>query len=65
MTGYLGEIEGILAAVCWTATSMAFESAGKKVESLAVNLNCGNINGNSACADYSPFGYLIQRKSKL
>lgn len=35
---YLGEIAALLTAVFWTVTSMAFESAGKKVGSLAVNL---------------------------
>ena len=35
---YFGEIAGILTAVFWTVTSMAFESAGKKVGSLSVNL---------------------------
>ena len=35
---YFGEIAGLLTAVFWTVTSMAFESAGKKVGSLAVNL---------------------------
>ena len=38
MENYYGEIAGILTAVFWTVTSMAFESAGKKVGSLAVNL---------------------------
>ncbi|HKJ41188.1 MAG TPA: DMT family transporter, partial [Sunxiuqinia sp.] len=35
---YLGESAALLTAVFWTVTSMAFESAGKKVGSLAVNL---------------------------
>ena len=35
---YFGEISALLTAVFWTVTSMAFESAGKKVGSLAVNL---------------------------
>jgi drug/metabolite transporter (DMT)-like permease len=35
---YFGEIASLLTAVFWTVTSMAFESAGKKVGSLAVNL---------------------------
>lgn len=35
---YFGEIAGILTAVFWTVTSLAFESAGKKVGSLSVNL---------------------------
>jgi drug/metabolite transporter (DMT)-like permease len=35
---YFGEIAALLTAVFWTVTSMAFESAGKKVGSLAVNL---------------------------
>ena len=38
MQEYFGEIAGVLTAVFWTITSMAFESAGKKVGSLAVNL---------------------------
>ncbi len=38
MTLYLGEIAGLLTALFWTVTSLAFESAGKKVGSLAVNL---------------------------
>lgn len=39
MTGsYFGEIAALLTAVFWTVTSMSFESAGKKVGSLAVNL---------------------------
>ena len=35
---YWGEIAALLTALFWTVTSMAFESAGKKVGSLAVNL---------------------------
>jgi drug/metabolite transporter (DMT)-like permease len=35
---YTGEIAALLTAVFWTVTSLAFESAGKKVGSLAVNL---------------------------
>jgi drug/metabolite transporter (DMT)-like permease len=35
---YWGETAALLTAVFWTVTSMAFESAGKKVGSLAVNL---------------------------
>lgn len=38
LENYFGEIAGVLTAVFWTVTSMAFESAGKKVGSLAVNL---------------------------
>lgn len=33
-----GELAALLTAVCWTFTSLAFESAGKKVGSLSVNL---------------------------
>ncbi|WP_423128427.1 DMT family transporter [Gaoshiqia sp. Z1-71] len=35
---YFGEIAALFTALFWTVTSMAFESAGKKVGSLAVNL---------------------------
>lgn len=38
MAAYWGEIAALLTAVFWTVTSMAFESAGKRVGSLAVNL---------------------------
>ena len=38
MENYFGEIAGLLTAVFWTVTSLAFESAGKKVGSLSVNL---------------------------
>ena len=35
---YFGETAALLTAVFWTVTSMAFESAGKKVGALSVNL---------------------------
>ncbi|MGQ1891885.1 DMT family transporter [Thermophagus sp. OGC60D27] len=35
---HFGELSALVTAICWTATSMAFESAGKKVGSLSVNL---------------------------
>ncbi len=38
ISSHLGELAALVTAVCWTATSMAFESAGKKVGSLSVNL---------------------------
>lgn len=38
MQDHFGEIAGILTAIFWTVTALAFESAGKKVGSLAVNL---------------------------
>ena len=38
MVMYYGEITALLTAVFWTVTSMSFESAGKKVGSLSVNL---------------------------
>ena len=38
MVAYFGEIAALLTAVFWTVTSMSFESAGKKVGSLSVNL---------------------------
>ncbi|MCU4177335.1 DMT family transporter [Carboxylicivirga sp. N1Y90] len=33
-----GELAALVTAVCWTFTSLAFESAGKKVGSMSVNL---------------------------
>lgn len=38
MMAYYGQIAALLTAVFWTVTSMSFESAGKKVGSLSVNL---------------------------
>lgn len=35
---YLGEFSALLTAVFWTITSLSFESAGKRVGSLSVNL---------------------------
>jgi drug/metabolite transporter (DMT)-like permease len=34
---YAGELAGLATALCWTVTALAFESAGRKVGSLAVN----------------------------
>jgi drug/metabolite transporter (DMT)-like permease len=38
MEHYIGEIAALLTAVFWMITSLSFESAGKKVGSLSVNL---------------------------
>ena len=38
MQHYLGEIAALLTAACWTVTAMAFESAGKRVGALSLNL---------------------------
>lgn len=38
MQQYLGEIAALLTAACWTVTAMAFESAGKRVGALSLNL---------------------------
>jgi len=35
---YLGEIAALLTAACWTVTALAFESAGKRVGALSLNL---------------------------
>jgi drug/metabolite transporter (DMT)-like permease len=35
---YLGEIAALGTALCWTVTAMAFESAGKRVGALSLNL---------------------------
>ena len=35
---YTGEIAALATALCWAVTALAFESAGRKVGSLAVNL---------------------------
>ena len=38
MFPFAGEAAALATAVCWTATALAFESAGKRIGSLAVNL---------------------------
>lgn len=38
MQNYLGEIAALFTAACWTVTAMAFESAGKRVGALSLNL---------------------------
>jgi drug/metabolite transporter (DMT)-like permease len=38
LQSHLGELAALITAVCWTLTAIAFESAGKKVGSLAVNI---------------------------
>jgi len=38
MQQYLGETAALLTAVCWTVTAMAFETAGKRVGALSLNL---------------------------
>ncbi len=38
MSQYVGELAALLTALFWTVTSLSFESAGKKVGSLSVNL---------------------------
>ncbi len=38
MESHYGEIAALATAFCWTVTAMAFESAGKRVGSLPVNL---------------------------
>ncbi len=35
---HLGEMAALAAALCWTVTAVAFETAGKKVGSISVNL---------------------------
>ncbi len=34
---YIGEIAGLLTALCWTATAMSFQIAARKIGSLALN----------------------------
>ena len=34
---HLGEVSALAAAICWTVIAVCFESASKKVGSLAVN----------------------------
>jgi len=38
MDAHFGEVAALATALCWTVTAMAFESAGKRVGSLPVNL---------------------------
>ncbi|WP_430816441.1 DMT family transporter [Carboxylicivirga sp. RSCT41] len=38
ITNHLGEFAALVTAICWTFTSLSFESAGKKVGSMSVNI---------------------------
>ncbi len=38
LISHIGELIALIAAICWTLTSIAFESAGKRVGSLSVNI---------------------------
>ncbi len=38
MNAHLGQFAALLTACCWTVTALAFESAGKRIGSLSVNL---------------------------
>jgi len=38
LSSHIGEIAALSAAIFWTATSMAFENAGKRIGSMAVNI---------------------------
>ena len=38
ITSHLGELAALATACCWTATSMSFEAAGKRIGSLPVNI---------------------------
>ncbi|SHI77955.1 DMT family transporter [Desulfosporosinus lacus] len=38
LQSHLGEIAALVTALCWTITAVAFESAGKRVGSISVNL---------------------------
>lgn len=38
MIGHQGELAALATAVCWTITALSFESAGRRVGSLSVNL---------------------------
>lgn len=38
LDNYFGEMAALITAMCWAVTGIAFESAGKKVGSLTVNL---------------------------
>lgn len=74
---YLGEIAALAAAVCWTVTALAFESAGRRIGSLAVNLIrlvialvlltafCAIQRGRALPTDASGFQWLILGLSGL
>ncbi|MBB6214033.1 drug/metabolite transporter (DMT)-like permease [Anaerosolibacter carboniphilus] len=36
--GHYGEVASVITAVCWTITAVAFESAGRRIGSLSVNI---------------------------
>jgi uncharacterized membrane protein len=38
ISNHFGELAALVTAVCWTFTSLSFESAGKRVGSMSVNI---------------------------
>jgi drug/metabolite transporter (DMT)-like permease len=74
---YLGEVAALAAAVCWTVTALAFESAGRRIGSLAVNLIrlvialgfltvfCWLQRGRALPTDASSFQWLVLGLSGL
>jgi drug/metabolite transporter (DMT)-like permease len=57
---HLGELAALVTAVCWTFTSLSFESAGKKVGSMSVNIiRLVMAIGLLGTLQYFRFGYFF------
>ncbi|MCU4156741.1 DMT family transporter [Carboxylicivirga sp. A043] len=60
ITNHFGELAALVTAVCWTFTSLSFESAGKKVGSMSVNIiRLLMAIGLLGTAQYVRFGYFF------
>jgi drug/metabolite transporter (DMT)-like permease len=60
ISSHLGELAALVTAICWTFTSLSFESAGKKVGSMSVNIiRLVMAIGLLGMLQYIRFGYFF------
>ncbi len=60
ISSHMGELAALVTAVCWTFTSLSFESAGKKVGSMSVNIiRLVMAIGLLGTLQYIRFGYFF------
>ena len=60
INSHMGELAALVTAICWTFTSLSFESAGKKVGSMSVNIiRLVMAIGLLGTLQYVRFGYFF------
>lgn len=55
LTNRIGEFAALGTAICWTITALSFESAGRRIGSLAVNI----LRLAVACVLFALYGWLV------